>query len=77
MQTDPPAPGGWTVGSVISRIQANAAGQLVPGYTVHFSTSKGVAGSVWVPESELGTPTAKELIAAKAAQLDAIAELSG
>lgn len=56
--------------------KVNAGGQVEDGYTVLFTTGKGFTGSVFVPLAQFNPTHVQSEIAALAAQMDAIADLS-
>jgi hypothetical protein len=76
-KAQPPQPGGWTVGTQVQRTARNTLGQFVPGWDIHFVTSSGIAGSVWVSDTDYNPSTIRELIASKAAIIDQVQGLSG
>lgn len=67
---------GWSVESQIETTQIVGQGQVVQGMNVSFITGKGVRGTVFVPDTMYSPDTVRTMIAAKAAQLDAVADLT-
>jgi hypothetical protein len=74
----PPAgPVTWTVGVQQVTNQPDGQGNYVPGYLIPFTLSTGERDSVWVALTDYSRDTARAAIAAKAAELVAVANLSG
>lgn len=68
---------GWTVTSQQQSQWIGPNNQAVRGVEVFFTTGKGVAGSVRIPESQYSPINVRAAIAAQAAQLDEVQGLSG
>lgn len=83
MRRDVPATGGnapvtgWTVTSQSQTIQAGPSGQITRGVEVYFTLPTGSGGSVFVPESSYNAANVRAAIAAKAAVLAQVDQLSG
>lgn len=68
----------WSVTSQRQTTEPDASGNLVPGYNISFTTSSGQVGSVFAPMPIYGNLDAvKQLIADHAAQVNAVAGLTG
>lgn len=79
MSSTPPTPAAasWTVtGQPQATVQQDPSGRAVRGYTVNFTLSTGQAGQVFIPETAFTADGAKPMIAAAAANLAAIINLS-
>lgn len=69
----PTAPSG--VAEVTDQVQvteADAKGAVVRGYRVHFTTTKGARGSVFVPEAMYNVANVRAAVARVAGELDAV-----
>ena len=76
--TSQPQPTGWRVLGQAPSTQADQTGRFVRGMVVQFVTATGVNGEVFVPDSVYGnTDTVRQIIAQKAASIDAVANLGG
>lgn len=75
-QVAPQPSSGWTVTSQMETTQRDATGLPVSGVKVYFTTGQNVAGSVFIPDTLYTTDNARQLIATRAAQLDAVGALS-
>lgn len=75
--TTPPAPtsSGWAVTGQTETTRVDDAGQTVRGVVVYFRTGAGQTSSVFVP-GNLYPDQVQAMVAAKAAQVDAVANLS-
>lgn len=67
---------GWTITAQVEGSQVIPPGRVINGTTVYFSTGNGDSGSVFVPNDKYSVETVTAMVAARAAQLDAIANLS-
>jgi len=76
--TPAPADGAhWRVtGQPVPTVQPDASGQAVRGYTVTYQLSTGQTGQAFVPGAQFVPDQAKQVIAAAAANLAAIANLT-
>lgn len=73
-----PQPTGWRVLGQAPSTQADQTGRFVRGMIIQFVTATGVNGEVFVPDSVYGnTDTVRQIIAQKAASIDAVANLGG
>lgn len=70
------ASSGWQVTSQVETSQVNGAGQVVNGVQVGFVTGHGVHGSVFVPLDTYRPDVVRAQVAARAADLDAVAAMS-
>lgn len=76
--TGQPQPTGWRVVGQSPSTQPDQTGRFVRGMLVQFVTASGVNGELFVPEGVYGnTETVRQMIAAKAASIDAVANLGG
>lgn len=55
----------------------DAEGRPVPAHVVDFTTARGEAGQVWVPDSHYDAETVRAAIAIRAALADAVAAVPG
>jgi hypothetical protein len=62
----------WTVTSQVPGIVQQADGNFTKGVTITFRTGGGYVGTVEVPNAQYNEATVKQLIAAKAKELDAV-----
>jgi len=67
---------GWTITGQIEGTRISPQGRVENGTTVYFTTGNGDAGSVFVPLAQYDVDTVRTLVAARAGQLDAIANMS-
>lgn len=72
-----PPPTTWKVVRQVEANKPGPTGRYQPGMTVTFTTGKGVTGSVWVAEAVYSKTTVRQLVAQKAAVLDAVQSLTG
>jgi len=72
-----PTPPAWTVTSQMQRVAPGSTGRFVDGVEVYFTTRAGHQGSVFIEKTRYTPDAARELIAAAAAQMDAVGNLSG
>jgi hypothetical protein len=77
MPTDSGAPVTWTVAAQLVTAVINAQGNAVPGYEIRFTLSNGLSDSVQVAATDYTVDKVKAAIAAKAALLTGVANLSG
>lgn len=68
-------PAGYRVGSQVPRKIVQPDGTTLDGYTVHFVTANGVAGTVWISEQDYSVDNVKAAISAKANILDAVSNI--
>lgn len=76
MQGSATASSGWTITGQVEGNQVTAQGRVISGTTVYLVTGNGDAGSVFVPEAQYNVEAVTAAVAARAAQLDAIHNLS-
>ena len=67
---------GWTITAQIEGTRVVPPGRVETGTTVYFTTGNGDQGSVFVPLAQYNVETVKAAVAARAGQLDAIANMS-
>lgn len=67
----------WLVTSQREDYQLGKNGQLVQGMVVTFQTRSGAVGSVFVEATEYNPQRVRDLVAAKATDMETIAGLSG
>lgn len=67
----------WRITAQNQASEPNGMGQFVKGVNVAFVTDLGSGGSVFVPEAQYTVDNVKALVAAKAAEMDAVARLTG
>ena len=68
---------GWSDVTQTPGLGLDGYGRAVQGYTVRFRSGKGVPGELFIPLSRYTPDNVRAEIAAHAAQLDAIQEMSG
>lgn len=67
----------WNVTGQREDFRADENGDYGNGIVVSFMTNKGNRGSVFVPMKDYQPQRVRELVAAKAAQMDAVSDLTG
>lgn len=67
----------WTVTGQQERDQVVPGSAPVKGQQIFFQTRLGQQGSIFVPYTEYNTPNITAKIAAQAAQIDAVKQLTG
>lgn len=70
-------PSGWRVTTQQEVTAQDTSGRYVPGVRVTFTTTDGIVGAVFIPESTYNTATVRDAINARVAQMRAIATLEG
>lgn len=70
-------PGAWTVTSQKEDFQTDENGRPTNGVLVYFRTGGGHNGSVFVPVANYNPETVRRMIRAKAANMDAVGNLTG
>ena len=70
-------PGGtWQVTGQLEQTKINAAGRVVEGVQVLFTTGTGSTGSVWIPRNLFTPDAVRAAVSAAAANVDAVATLT-
>lgn len=67
----------WRVTQQMETQQPGANGRFTKGVNVTFSTSNGLSGTVFVPESSYSADNVRKLIAAKVAAMTSVQNLNG
>lgn len=68
--------GSWRVTGQTPTTRPGPNGRFVDGMLVHFATGLGNVGTVFVPEANYNQATVGRAVAAKAALIDSVAQLS-
>ena len=71
-----PQPSSWKVTGQTEYTQVAATGPPVQGVKIFYTTGAGHSGSVFLPYSQYNTQTAAAAVAAAAAQMDAVGQLT-
>jgi hypothetical protein len=74
---EPSAQPQWEVIGQREEIRVGPSGQLVHGVVVQFRTASGAVGTVFVPETAYTVEEVRRIVAAKAAEVEAVARLKG
>lgn len=67
----------WSVTGQVEDFGPDDSGSYVAGVKVSFRTASGATGSVFIPASQYSVDRARAVISAKAAEAEAIQNLSG
>ena len=67
----------WKVTNQTEAVQPSPTGPLSKGFNVYFTTSNGLNGSVFVPESQYTEVIVRQMIADKVAQMTRVQSLGG
>ena len=67
----------WKVTNQTEAVQPSPTGPLSKGFNVYFTTSNGLNGSVFVPESQYTEDMVRKMIADKVAQMTRVQSLGG
>lgn len=73
-QAPPPA---WRVTGQQETMDLSAGGTYVAGVKVSFQTTRGTLGSVFVPSDQYAPERVRQLVAERAAAIDAVDGLTG
>lgn len=75
--TAAPLPTTWTVTGQVAKFAADPTGKPVNGVEISFTTTAGNSGTVFIPNTSFNVANAQAAIAARAAILDAVSNLTG
>jgi hypothetical protein len=67
----------WRVTGQMETNRTGPTGQFVSGVLVSFTTNKGIAGSVFIPDAQYSPDAVKQAIGARVAQLHSVSDLQG
>jgi hypothetical protein len=72
-----PSAGGWSITFQEPATDLGLNGRPVSGMRVHFKTSSGIDGQVFVANTQYSAPAVAAAVADKAAQIEAVQRLKG
>lgn len=69
--------GAWRVTGQVEQTGLDSNNRYVPGVRISFTTREGIAGSVFVPDTQYNAEAARAAIAARVAQMAGVHGLNG